>query len=424
MQKISIIGLGYVGLPLALAIEKSNKYKVVGYDISEKQVKKILDKECPITDEIAQKELKKLDLQATTDEKEIEGSDYYIICVPTPVLDDYTPDYTPVESAGRAVAKYLKKGQTVVLESTVNPGTCEEILLPILEEVSGLKAGKDFNIAMCPERINPGDPKWNVYNIPRNIGSLISSKTKEVADIYRSFLKGEINEVSSLKIAEATKIVENAFRDINIAYVNELAKSFDAMGIDLIETLKGSSNKPFAFMAHWPGRGVGGHCIAVDPYYLIKRAAESGFDHKLLKMAREVNNGMPEYTVERLQDALNDVKLPINGTKIALLGLSYKEDIADLRESPCFEIKEILEKMGADLLIFDPFVPDMSNVKSLKEALDNCDAVVVATAHKKFGDLTKEINKRKNIQVVVDGMNKLDKEEIENKGKVYRGIGK
>ena len=188
MQKISIIGLGYVGLPLALAIEKSNKYKVVGYDISEKQVKKILDKECPITDEIAQKELKKLDLQATTDEKEIEGSDYYIICVPTPVLDDYTPDYTPVESAGRAVAKYLKKGQTVVLESTVNPGTCEEILLPILEEVSGLKAGKDFNIAMCPERINPGDPKWNVYNIPRNIGSLISSKTKEVADIYLSLI--------------------------------------------------------------------------------------------------------------------------------------------------------------------------------------------------------------------------------------------
>jgi len=424
MQKVSIIGLGYVGLPLALAIEKSGKYDVVGFDISKGQVRKILKKECPITDDIAQKELKELSLHATTDEKEIKGSDYYIICVPTPVLDDYTPDYTPVISAGNTVSKYLKKGQTVILESTVNPGTCEEILLPVLEEGSGMKAGKDFNIAMCPERINPGDPKWNVYNIPRNLGSLIPKKTKEIADFYRSFLDAQVNEVSSLKIAEATKIVENAFRDINIAYVNELAKSFDAMGIDLIETLKGASNKPFSFMAHWPGRGVGGHCIAVDPYYLIKRAAQSGFNHKLLKMAREVNNSMPEYTVDRLQEALNEVKLPINGTKIALLGLSYKEDIADLRESPCLEIQEILEKMGADLLVYDPFVPDMSNVKSLEEALDRAEGVVIATAHKRFGDLTKEITKRKNIKAVVDGMNRLDGKEIEKEGKIYRGIGK
>ena len=424
MEKVSIIGLGYVGLPLALAIEKSSKYEVVGLDISEEQVKKILDKECPITDEIAERELKELDLHATIDEKEIGGSDYYIICVPTPVLDDYTPDYTPVITAGKAVSKYLKKGETVVLESTVNPGTCEEILLPVLEEGSGLEAGKDFNIAMCPERINPGDPKWNVYNIPRNLGTLIPEKTKEVADFYRTFLDAEVNEVSSLKIAEATKIVENAFRDINIAYVNELAKSFDAMGIDLIETIKGSSNKPFAFMAHWPGRGVGGHCIAVDPYYLIKRAAESGFNHKFLKMAREVNNSMPEYTVERLQDALNEVKLPINGTRIALLGLSYKENIADLRESPCLEIQELLKDMGADLLVFDPFVPDMSNVERLDEALDKCESVVVATAHKKFGDLTEEISKRKNIKVVVDGMNKLNREKISLSGKIYRGIGK
>lgn len=424
MQKVSVIGLGYVGLPLALAIEKSSKYDVVGFDISEKQVKKILDQECPITDDIAQKDLKELDLHATTDEKEIKGSDYYLICVPTPVLDDFTPDYTPVISAGKTVSKYLKKGQTVILESTVNPGTCEEILIPVLEKGSKLKAGKDFNVAMCPERINPGDPKWNVYNIPRNLGSLIPEKTKEVADFYRSFLDAQVNEVSSLKIAEATKIVENAFRDINIAYVNELAKSFDAMGIDLIETLHGASSKPFSFMAHWPGRGVGGHCIAVDPYYLIKRAAQSGFDHRFLKLAREINNSMPEYTVERLQEALNEVKLPINGTKIALLGLSYKENIADLRESPCLEIQEILENMGADLLVYDPFVPDMSNVESLNEALDNCVGVVIGTAHKRFGDLNKEISKRKNIKVVVDGMNRLDKGEMEKAKKVYRGIGK
>ena len=424
MKKVSVIGLGYVGLPLALAIVKSKKYIVVGYDISEKQVKKILEKECPITDEKAQEDLKELELHATTNEKEIEGSDYYIICVPTPVLDDYTPDYTPVINATTTISKYLKKGETVILESTVNPGTCEEILLPILEKGSGLKAGKDFNIAMCPERINPGDPKWSVYNIPRNIGSLIPSKTKEVADFYRSFLEGNINEVSSIKIAEATKIVENTFRDINIAYVNELAKSFDVMGIDLIETLKAASNKPFSFMVHWPSSGVGGHCIAVDPYYLIKRAAQSGFDHKFLKMAREVNNSMPKYTVLRLQEALNEVKLPVNGTNISLLGLSYKEDIADLRESPCLEIMDILKGMGANLTVYDPYVSDMSTVKTLDDALDKCNAVVISTAHKVFGDLTQEICKRDNILVVIDGMNKLDKEKIIKSGKIYRGIGR
>lgn len=424
MKKVSVIGLGYVGLPLALAIVKSKKYIVVGYDISEKQVKKILEKECPITDEKAQEDLKELELHATTNEKEIEGSDYYIICVPTPVLDDYTPDYTPVINATTTISKYLKKGETVILESTVNPGTCEEILLPILEKGSGLKAGKDFNIAMCPERINPGDPKWSVYNIPRNIGSLIPSKTKEVADFYRSFLEGNINEVSSIKIAEATKIVENTFRDINIAYVNELAKSFDVMGIDLIETLKAASNKPFSFMVHWPSRGVGGHCIAVDPYYLIKRAAQSGFDHRFLKMAREVNNSMPKYTVSRLQEALNEVKLPVNGTNISLLGLSYKEDIADLRESPCLEIMDILKNMGANLTVYDPYVKDMSNVETLDDALDKCSAVVISTAHRVFGDLTQEICKRDNILVVIDGMNKLDKEKIIKSGKIYRGIGR
>ena len=424
MKKVSVIGLGYVGLPLALAIVKSKKYIVVGYDISEKQVKKILEKECPITDEKAQEDLKELELHATTNEKEIEGSDYYIICVPTPVLDDYTPDYTPVINATTTISKYLKKGETVILESTVNPGTCEEILLPILEKGSGLKAGKDFNIAMCPERINPGDPKWSVYNIPRNIGSLIPSKTKEVADFYRSFLEGNINEVSSIKIAEATKIVENTFRDINIAYVNELAKSFDVMGIDLIETLRAASNKPFSFMVHWPSRGVGGHCIAVDPYYLIKRAAQSGFDHKFLKMAREVNNSMPKYTVLRLQEALNEVKLPVNGTNISLLGLSYKEDIADLRESPCLEIMDILKGMGANLTVYDPYVKDMSNVETLDDALDKCSAVVISTAHRVFGDLTQEICKRDNILVVIDGMNKLDKEKIIKSGKIYRGIGR
>ena len=424
MKKVSIIGLGYVGLPLALAIEKCKKYKVIGFDISKAQVEKINNRECPITDEKAEVDLKGVNLFATTDENEIDDSDYYIICVPTPVLDDYTPDYGPVVSASETIAKHLKEGSTVILESTVNPGTCEEIVLPVLEKESGMKSIIDFNIAMCPERINPGDPKWNVYNIPRNIGSLDSSRLEEVASFYEDFLEAEINRVSSLKVAEATKIVENAFRDINIAYVNELAKSFDAMGIDLIETIKGSSNKPFAFLTHWPGRGVGGHCIAVDPYYLIKRAAESGFDHRFLKIAREVNNSMPMYTVSRLQEGLNEVEKSVKGTRVALLGLSYKANIADLRESPCLEILDILKNMGAKVTVFDPFVLDMSDVRSLEEALDSCEAVVLGTYHNVFGDLTKEILKGKNIKVVVDGMNKLEKEEFDKNGVIYRGIGR
>lgn len=424
MKKISVIGLGYVGLPLTLAIERCDKYQVVGYDINEKQIEKIQNKQCPITDELAEKDLKELDLHVTSDETEIKGSDYYIICVPTPVLDDYTPDYTPVISAAKTIGKYLSKGQTVILESTVNPGTCEEIMLPVLEKVSGIKAGIDFNIGMCPERINPGDPKWTVYNIPRNIGSLVPEKTSELGDLYRSFLQADINEVSSIKIAEATKIVENAFRDINIAYVNELAKSFDAMGIDLIETLHGAANKPFAFLAHWPGRGVGGHCIAVDPYYLIKRAAESGFDHKFLKMAREVNNSMPHYTVSRLQEALNEIERSVKGTKVGLLGLSYKSNIADLRESPCLEILQILKDMGAEVISYDPFVPDMSDVDTLEELLQSCDALVLGTYHDQFGDLNQKAIEYDNIKVIVDGMNKLDRGIIEQNNVVYRGIGR
>lgn len=424
MKKVSIIGLGYVGLPLALAIEKSGKYDVVGFDISKKQVERILSQDCPITDKLAERDLKEVKLHATTDKDELKGTDIFVICVPTPVLDDYTPDYTPVIKAGETISKYLTKGATVILESTVNPGTCEEILIPVLEKGSKLIAGKDYNVAMCPERINPGDPKWNVYNIPRNIGSLMKGKTKEMADFYRSFLDAEINEVSTIKVAESTKIVENAFRDINIAYVNELAKSFDAMGIDLIETIKGASNKPFSFMAHWPSRGVGGHCIAVDPYYLIKRAQESGFDHRFLKMAREVNNSMPEYTVSRLQEGLNEIEKSVRGTKVGLLGLSYKSNVADLRESPSLEILDILKKMGADVLSYDPYILDMSDVNSLDEVLDNVDAIILGTYHDKFGDLTEEILKRKNIKVVVDGVNKLDKDEIENKKVIYRGIGR
>lgn len=423
-QKVVVIGLGYVGLPLAIAIEKSDKYELLGYEIDQKKVGALSKGTCYLEDEFVKEELKKHPINASSNESDLRDTDIFIIAVPTPVDDDYTPNYGPVEGASRLVAKFLRKGATVVLESTVNPGTCEEVVLPILEEVSGLEGGKDFSLSHCPERINPGDPKWTVYNIPRNIGSLNQQKNKEIANFYRDVIDAEVNEVSSLKIAESTKIIENTFRDINIAYVNELAQSFDAMGIDLIETINAASNKPFGFMPHWPGAGVGGHCIAVDPYYLIQRAARSNFDHKFLKMARQVNNSMPAYTVARLESAIKESGLKKEETTVALLGLSYKANVADLRESPSKEIAQIMKERNIKFVTFDPYFPEKSTYSTLEEVLENSNGVLLATAHNEFLELSGSELKAYGAKFVVDGRNKLDKEDIIKHNIIYKGIGR
>ena len=423
-MKISVIGLGYVGLPLAAAVVLKTKNEIVGYDISESQISKIKQGICPIDDIQCAKDLTIAKFAVSNDDTVLANSDIYIVCVPTPVLNDYTPDLGPVEEAARKISKYLEKGQIVVIESTVNPGVCEEVVQPILESGSGLKTGIDFDIAHCPERINPGDTKWNVYNIPRNIGSTNPKSTKRIADFYRSFISGEINEMPDLKTAEATKIIENTFRDINIAYVNELAKSFDVLGIDLITVIKGASNKPFAFMPHYPGCGVGGHCIPVDPYYLIERAKQSGFDHKYLKLAREINNSMPEYTVDLLIEALNKFEKPLKNTKVGLLGLTYKANIGDLRESPALKIKSSLEKYSADLLIYDPYFTDSNNVSGFEELLEKSYAIVIATDHSEFKAITAEKLNKSDVKIVIDGKNCLDKEKIIQNGIYYKGIGR
>lgn len=422
-MKISVLGLGYVGLPLACAIAKLTKHEIVGFDLSKRKIDCIETKKCPIDDEQCGKDLLEVDFKVSTDSDIIADSDIYIICVPTPVLDDFTPDLQPVKSAVASVAKYLKKGQIVVIESTINPGVCDEIAKPMLEDVTGLKAGVDFDIAHCPERINPGDPKWNVYNIPRNIGSTSPQATKITADFYRSFISAVINEMPDLKTAESTKIIENTFRDINIAFVNELAKSFDVLGIDLVTVIKGAANKPFAFMPHYPGCGVGGHCIPVDPYYLIDRAKKSGFDHRFLKIAREINNSMPGYTVEQLANALNEYEKPVKNTKVGLLGLSYKANVGDLRESPSFKIRDILHAKGAALEIFDPFFPEMSTKPDLKALLDDCFAIVIATDHSEFRAITAADLLAHNVKIVIDGRNCLNKKEIRDAGIFYKGIG-
>ncbi|MFW5703414.1 MAG: nucleotide sugar dehydrogenase [Patescibacteria group bacterium] len=434
-SKVAIIGLGYVGLPTYVAIHQTGNYHVVGYTRNQKRIDALyrglsqIDE--PYVDEYLSKHQQ--ELHFTNNEKDLEGTEIFIICVPTPVFDDFNPDYGPVISATKLIAPYIKKGAQIVLESTVNPGTSREVLLPILEERTGLKAGTGFNIAHCPERVNPGDKRWNIYNINRNIGSVNKAQNQKIAAFYRKFLPDAlINEVASLEVAEATKIVENSFRDINIAFVNELAQSFDKMKIDVKETIDAAANKPFGFMAHYPGCGVGGHCIAVDPYYLIKKAATHGFDHKFLKLAREINNDMPKYTVYKLMEELNQVGYPVKGTKVALLGLSYKPDIADLRNSPSYEILSELERLGADVVIYDPFIFDQNHglstdvtiAASITEAVKDSIAVLIATAHSQFtNELPALLSSQKTLKVVVDGRNCLEKSAITDIGLRYSGIG-
>lgn len=421
-ESVLVMGLGYVGLPLVCAIAESGKYEAYGYDIDKKKIELIKEGKAPIKDSYVENELKNIKFVATYDESYLDESDIVVVCVPTPVNDDFTPDYIAIKAASETISRHIHQGQIIIIESTVNPGACNEIILPILES-SGLKGGKDFDLAHCPERIDPGNPIWNIHNIPRNVGALTTEGTKKVADFYRSVIDAEINETTSIIIAEATKIVENTFRDINIAYVNELAKSFDNMGIDLTEVIKGASSKPFGFLPHYPGCGVGGHCIPVDPYYLIDRAQKNGFNHEYLKMAREVNNSMPKYTVDLLMQKLNELCKSVNGTKIGILGISYKKNVGDIRESPALRIISIIRKMGGELFIYDPYIKNYNNVNTLQEALKGSEALVLTVDHDEIKKMDLDMLKDSNVKIIIDGRNCLNRDKIEKMGILYKGIG-
>jgi len=405
--QVCVVGLGYVGLPLLkLTIEKG--FNAVGFDTDEKKVKKI----------------KSQGINATNNpDTSHKDADCYIICVPTPIDENNRPNLQFVESSSKMISKYLKKSSIVILESTVAPGTTEEVVVPILEE-SGLKSGKDFYLSQCPERIDPGNKKWTVRNLPRVVGGIDKDSTDITYEFYNQILESEIIKMSNVKAAESVKIVENTFRDVNIAFVNELAKSFDKIGIDIVEVIKGASTKPFGFMPHYPGCGVGGHCIAIDPYYLIEKAEKAGFSHQFLKLAREINKSMPEYTIKKLINGLNKANKSVKGSNIAVLGLAYKAGVEDTRESPAIPIIKSLENMGANVIIYDPFVLDKSTVKSLDEALSSSSCIIIVTDHQEFKDITPEILKQKNIDVVIDGRNILDKEKIKAHGIIYEGIGR
>ncbi len=424
MKKLCIFGLGYVGLPLAcLASEKS--YEVIGVDVDKKKVDLINRGISPIDDEELKDNLKKLKgkIKATTEGiSSVKKSDILVVCVPTPIDKNFHPDLSYVESAVETISNGLRKDHLIIIESTVSPLTTEEDIVPILEK-SGLKTGEDFMLAFCPERIDPGNKKFKLRNIPRVIGGINKKSTEKAIEFYNSILDAEVLDIGSPRNAEAVKIMENAFRDINIAFVNEMAKSFDIMGINIIDVIKGASTKPFAFMAHYPGCGVGGHCIAVDSYYLIEKASKKGFEHRFLQLARTINNSMPEYTVNRTVEGLNEIGMCVKNTKICVLGLTYKGNIDDTRESPAFKIIEKLKKMRGIVKIFDPHVPEMSDLKCLEDAL-NCECIVIVTDHEEFKNLDLNLVKKKGIKVIIDGRNILDKEKVKEMGIVYRGIGR
>ena len=421
-EKVCVIGLGYVGFPLAVQCAVKG-YEVFGYDKDEKKLSRIEKGENIVDEEYLDALLPKVKLNIIRDEKDLGQCDIFVIAVPTPVDEKYYPDLGFVEAASRTVAENMKSGALVVVESTINPGVCEEVVRPVFEK-AGWKIGETVFISHCPERINPGDKKWNVTNIPRVVGSFDEKGLAKSVKFYESILDAKVMPMKTIREAEAVKIMENSFRDVNIAFVNELAKSFNLMDIDVVNVIRGASTKPFSFMPHWPACGVGGHCIPVDPYYLIERAKENDFDHKFLRSARAINNSMPLYTVELMQDALNEVEKPFKNTNIGVLGLSYKANVGDLRESPALKIIELLKERKANIYTFDPYVPDKSTASSLDELLDSVDAVVITADHKEFKEIQPELLKKKNVAVVIDGKNCLDKDDIQKLGIIYKGIGR
>ncbi|MDP3765573.1 MAG: nucleotide sugar dehydrogenase [Nanoarchaeota archaeon] len=427
MKTITIVGLGYVGLPLAcLCAEKG--YKVYGYDIDKIKVDLINRGISPIKDEYLINKLKNLNnkINATTSPNEcIPFSDVVIVCVPTPVDRSNSPDLTALMESVSSVSKHIKQGALLVIESTIYPGTIEEILIPILKKQKFDAYKNDIFVAHCPERIDPGNKKWTIENLPRVIGGATKESSKKAAEFYRSIIiDASVTEVSNLKTAEATKIIENTFRDVNIAFVNEMAQSFDKAGIDIMEVIQVASTKPFAFMPHYPGAGVGGHCIAQDPYYMIERGKQLGFDHEFLKLARKINNSMPHYTIELLENELKKIKKFLKGSKVGVLGLAYKANVDDTRESPAFEVINVLKTKGAEVFVFDPHVSKGSNVKDLDELLNKSDYIILVTDHKEFKEMDLEKLKKHKILAVIDGRNCLDKEKIKSMGIRYHGIGR
>lgn len=386
-----VVGLGYVGLPLAVEKAKAG-FKTIGFDVQKEKVDLVNAGQNYIGD-VVDSDLKQLVekgiFSATTDFSFVKDVDFIAICVPTPLDSHQEPDISYVKSSAEAISKYLSKNTMVVLESTTYPGTTEELIKPILEEGSGLKCGDDFYLGFSPERVDPGNLIYKTKNTPKVVGGIGKDATEVIASMYRAVLESDILEVSSPAVAEMEKILENTYRNINIGLINELGRLCHEMGISVWEVVDAAKTKPYGFQAFYPGPGLGGHCIPLDPYYLTWKAREYGFHTTLIENSMVINDGQPAYCVERAMHILNRNKKAINGAKILILGVAYKQDIDDYRESPAIRVIEELEKVGANVEFYDPWIAKYKEHglfhEGIKELTPNTvsayDLVMITTAH-------------------------------------------
>lgn len=388
---VGVVGLGYVGLPLAVEKAKAG-FKTIGFDVQEEKVNLVNSGHNYIGD-VVDNDLKELVeakmLTATTDFSFVKDVDFIAICVPTPLDAHQQPDISYVRSSTEAISKYLKKGTMVVLESTTYPGTTEELIKPILEEGSGLKCGEDFYLGFSPERVDPGNLIYKTKNTPKVVGAIGKDATEVIATMYRAVLEGDVCEVSSPAIAEMEKILENTYRNINIGLVNELTMLCNKLGISMWEVIDAAKTKPYGFQAFYPGPGLGGHCIPLDPYYLSWKAREYGFHTSMIESSMMINDQMPEYCVERASKILNRHAKAMNGAKVLVVGVAYKQDIDDYRESPALRVIEVLEREQADVEYYDPWIAEYKykgqkrqGIKEITpEIIASYDLIMITAAH-------------------------------------------
>lgn len=422
-EKISLVGLGYVGMPIAVAFAK--KIDVIGFDLNAAKIETYKSGIDP-TKEVGDEVIKNTTVHFTADESDLKKAKFHIVAVPTPVNDDHTPDLTPVEGASRILGRNLTKGSIVVFESTVYPGVTEDVCVPILEKESGLKCGVDFKIGYSPERINPGDKVHRLETITKIVSGMDEETLNIVAKVYELVVEAGVHRAESIKVAEAAKVIENSQRDINIAFMNELSIIFNKMGIDTQSVLKAAGTK-WNFLDFYPGL-VGGHCIGVDPYYLTYKAEELGYHSQIILSGRRINDGMGKYVAENCVKQLIAADKHIKNAKVAILGFTFKENCPDTRNTKIIDIVNELKEYGIDPVIADP-AADADEAKRLYgvefvdiNTIKDMDAVILAVAHKEFMGIDMErmnsfFSKDKNVLLDIKGL--LNRKEYENAGYSY-----
>lgn len=417
---IGVIGLGYVGLPLITEFCLKN-FRGIGFEVDAKKAEAINAGESYIVDVPAENVKDCVEdgrLSATTDFSKLNTCDVIIICVPTPLRKTKDPDMSYILAAGEEIQKYMRRGQLIVLESTTYPGTTDEVLLPMFEE-KGFKLNEDFLLAFSPERVDPGNPQFQTHNITKVVGGVGKDSTEVAAFLYSKIVEN-VHAVSSARVAEACKLWENTFRAVNIGMANEMAKVCNALGIDSWEVVRAAATKPFGFMPFYPGPGIGGHCIPLDPHYLSWKARQHGFDSRFITLAEEINSSMPKYVAGLVRDALNEQEKSVKGSKILILGVAYKKDIDDMRESPALSVIDLLRSRGAEVIYHDPFVPEVTfdhaytigdgeplyNQELTDDLINSADCVVICTEHSAI-DYTKVCELA---PVIVDTRNALNED--------------